>query len=446
MLKKGSSVIFLYFIFILEVSGIGPGDGISGDSLKRWVYILASDSMAGRNTAEVGQKLAGQWIASYFKKEKLVPAGTQSFFQSYKILCTTGSNASLSIGPKRFEEGTDFFTRSLSESPHISSLDWKIQNRKEEFVPGFGWRKVSDYKPGVILSVKKWKAKPGLFSKEKKAYRPSWKSHFEEGVKAKVFISKKTMRQFIKHKGLAVETGYTGYTDTLTAENILGMVPGTSEDSGIIVISAHYDHLGIHDGKLYPGADDNASGTAAVMAIAGEFSRLAINGQRPKRSVVFVLFSGEEKGLWGSDYYTSHPVFPLEKTMTNLNIDMVGRIDSAHSGNPGYLYLIGSDRISRKLHEVSEEANREGQGLLLDYTYNDPADPNRFYYRSDHYNFAKNNIPVIFYFNGVHEDYHRPTDTADKIDFETMTKRTKMIFQTAWKLANMQESVKSNQP
>ena len=143
----------------------------------------------------------------------------------------------------------------------------------------------------------------------------------------------------------------------------------------------------------------------------------------------------------GSRYYTENPVFPLENTIADLNIDMIGRLDSVHRDNPYYIYLIGSDRLSTELHNISEEANKQYTNLEIDYTFNDPNDPNRFYYRSDHYNFARNDIPVIFYFNGVHEDYHRSTDTVDKINFEKIEKITRLVFFTAWELVNRDERI-----
>ena len=118
---------------------------------------------------------------------------------------------------------------------------------------------------------------------------------------------------------------------------------------------------------------------------------------------------------------------------------MIGRVDDRHQDNRQYVYLIGSDRLSKELHQLSEEANEQSVKLELDYKYNAKDDPNRFYFRSDHYNFAKNDIPVIFYFNGTHEDYHQPTDTVDKINFDLLEKRTRLIFHTAWKVANRDE-------
>jgi len=224
-------------------------------------------------------------------------------------------------------------------------------------------------------------------------------------------------------------------------ENVLGYIEGTDLKKELLVISAHYDHLGKKDSLIFNGADDNASGTAAIMEIAQAFMIAKKEGRGPRRSVLIVAFSGEEKGLLGSKYYTRNPVFPLEKTVANLNIDMIGRLDELHQEDPNYIYLIGADRLSQELHDISEQVNEKHIKLELDYTYNKEDDPNRYYYRSDHYNFAKNNIPVIFYFNGVHEDYHKPTDTIEKIDFDKIQKIARLVFLTAWEVANKEERI-----
>ncbi|MEM9024923.1 MAG: M28 family peptidase, partial [Bacteroidota bacterium] len=189
------------------------------------------------------------------------------------------------------------------------------------------------------------------------------------------------------------------------------------------------------------GADDDGTGTVSLLEIAEAFQQAKANGHGPRRSILIMPVAGEEKGLLGSRYYTDFPVFPLENTVANLNIDMIGRMDEHHQ-DPNYVYLIGSDRLSTDLHAVSEAANADYVNIALDYTYNKPDDPNRFYYRSDHYNFARNGIPVIFYFSGVHEDYHKPTDTIDKIDFEKVEKTARLVFYTAWELANRAERIR----
>ncbi|WP_130287959.1 M28 family metallopeptidase [Aquimarina brevivitae] len=223
------------------------------------------------------------------------------------------------------------------------------------------------------------------------------------------------------------------------SENVLAYIKGTEKPDELIVISAHYDHVGVDTkGNIYNGADDDGSGTVSLLEIAEAFKLAKEKGVGPKRSILFLHVTGEEKGLYGSKFYTENPIFPLENTIANLNIDMVGRIDEAHNSKEkqNYIYLIGSDRLSTELHNLSEDVNKKYTKLDLDYTYNDKNDPNRFYYRSDHYNFAKHNIPIIFYFNGVHEDYHKPTDTPDKIAYDLLAKRAQLVFYTAWEIAN----------
>lgn len=235
---------------------------------------------------------------------------------------------------------------------------------------------------------------------------------------------------------------------SLDGSNVLAFVEGTDPElkEEVIVVSAHYDHLGKRGTAIYYGADDNGSGTVTVLEICQAFSEAKAAGHGPKRSVLFLWVSGEEKGLLGSDYYSEFPIIPLENTIANLNIDMIGRVDKKHADNPDYVYLIGSDRISTDLHLLSEAMNEKYTQFDLDYTYNDENDPNRYYYRSDHYNFAKRGIPVIFYFSGVHQDYHRTSDTVDKINFERMEKIGRMVFYTAWELANQKMTIRRDVP
>ncbi len=224
----------------------------------------------------------------------------------------------------------------------------------------------------------------------------------------------------------------------LEGSNVVGFIEGTDPalKNEYVIITAHYDHLGQVDSVIYYGADDNASGTSAVIEIAQAFAEARKQGVGPKRSVVCMLVSGEEKGLLGSRFYVNFPLFPLKSTIANINIDMIGRVDAEHAANPDYVYVIGSDRMSTDLHNINEEANNTYTKLTLDYRFNDPGDPNHFYERSDHYNFALQGIPAIFYFNGTHPDYHKPTDTPDKINFDALAKRAQLAFYTAWELAN----------
>jgi len=229
------------------------------------------------------------------------------------------------------------------------------------------------------------------------------------------------------------------------SENVIAYIKGSEKPDEVIIISAHLDHIGIsNNGDINNGADDDGSGTVAILEIAEAFKAAEKDGNGPKRTIVFLHVTGEELGLYGSRYYADEdPIFPLKNTVANLNIDMIGRIDPKHEeSGKNYLYLIGSDKLSKELHNLSEDINKKYFNLEFDYTYNEDDDPNRFYYRSDHYNFAKNNIPVIFYFNGTHADYHKPTDTPDKINYDFLETRAKLIFYTAWELANREERLK----
>ncbi|WP_396166841.1 M28 family metallopeptidase [Flavobacterium sp.] len=218
--------------------------------------------------------------------------------------------------------------------------------------------------------------------------------------------------------------------------NIWAFIEGSEKPNEIVVVSAHYDHVGIKNGQVYNGADDDGSGTVSLLEIAQAFELAKKEGHGPKRSILILHMTGEEHGLYGSSYYSQNPLFPIANTVADVNIDMIGRRDEAHKDSNNYVYLIGSDYLSTDLFNICEEVNSKFTQLKLDYKYNDRNDPNRFYYRSDHYNFAKFGIPVVFLFNGVHADYHKATDEVDKIEFDALTKRAQLGFSIAWELAN----------
>ena len=259
------------------------------------------------------------------------------------------------------------------------------------------------------------------------------------------------LREFYQNRGIAAANGTEDYFQPMElsikgnpvqTENVVAIIEGSTLPEEYIVISSHLDHEGVKNGEVYNGADDDGSGSVALLEVAEAFQEAVKAGKGPKRSIIFLHVSGEEKGLLGSRYYTDNPLYPLANTIANLNIDMVGRTDPKRENeNDNYIYLIGSDRLSTELHEVSEAANKATVNLELDYTYNAKDDPNRFYFRSDHYNFAKNNIPVIFYFNGTHADYHKPTDTVEKIRYDLLAQRSQLVFYTAWELANREERI-----
>jgi hypothetical protein len=242
---------------------------------------------------------------------------------------------------------------------------------------------------------------------------------------------------------ISVSASASKVETNVKTDNVLGYLEGSDPKlkKELVVITAHYDHIGIDstakgDDKINNGADDDGSGTTGVLMIAEAFVKAKKAGRGPKRSILFMTVSGEEKGLLGSEWYSEHPVFPLENTITNLNIDMIGRGDKDHASDNNFVYIIGSDMLSSDLDRIGKKANKDYVNINLDERYNNRTDPNRFYYRSDHYNFAKHGIPVIFYFNGVHDDYHQPGDEVDKIDFPMLAKRARLVYFTAWELAN----------
>jgi Peptidase family M28/PA domain len=248
---------------------------------------------------------------------------------------------------------------------------------------------------------------------------------------------------------ISVGFNYTKEKKLINASNVIGIIEGTDKKDEYVFLTGHYDHLGKHDGKIYYGADDDGSGTCAVIAMAGAFAKAKAEGHGPRRTIVCMTVSGEEKGLWGSEYYSDHPVYPLEKTSVDLNTDMVGRIDTERkSGDTlNYVYVIGHNKLSSDLAPINEGVNKQSTNLVLDYKFDDPTDPNRIYFRSDHYNFARKGVPILFFYDGMLKaDYHKPTDTIDKIYWALYEKRVRMIFHTAWSIANRDEMLKRDIP
>lgn len=237
-------------------------------------------------------------------------------------------------------------------------------------------------------------------------------------------------------------------TTRVDASNVIGYIEGTDKKDEYVFLTGHYDHLGKRGDIIYYGADDDGSGTVSVIEMAEAFAKAKQEGNGPRRTVVFMTVSGEEKGLWGSEYYSEHPVFPLEKTTVDLNTDMVGRLDPNrnYGDSTNYVYVIGNDKLSTDLDPIHKAVNAKYTKLELDYKFNDPKDPERIYFRSDHYNFARKGVPIIFFFDGIHKDYHKPSDTVDKINFDVMEKRVRFIFMTAWEMANRDEMLKRDIP
>jgi hypothetical protein len=472
---------------------IAYASSINVEDLQTHLYILASDSLEGRETGKKGQKLAADYISRHFQSIGIPPYNGETYYQEFPLLKQKLEESTLRIYSE-VEYLKNYYTL-----PYFGSVD--IEFNEMQCV-GFGWDEItcSDYryidvKDKVVLILS-----PDLLTDTKEVeniklldWNYQLQKAYDHGAKAVVFVggdvNKKLNRYaqyFTKEKrsvlieepqfklpflfvdqselpniiGLSIKKlkkkvkkcKYASFnvdgrfttnvsSSLLQGENVLGYLEGTDLKDELLVITAHYDHIGIHDGEVHNGADDDGSGTVAILELAEAFAKAKAEGNGPRRSILFMPVAGEEMGLLGSSYYTENPVFPLENTIADLNIDMIGRMDENHEGNPDYVYLIGADKLSSELHQISEDANTYYTQLELDYTFNEPNDPNRFYYRSDHYNFAKNNIPVIFYFNGVHADYHKASDTVEKIHFGKISTISKLIFHTAWTLVNQDKRI-----
>jgi hypothetical protein len=237
--------------------------------------------------------------------------------------------------------------------------------------------------------------------------------------------------------------------EKISSSNVAGMIEGTDKKDEYIFLTAHYDHLGIRNGKVYNGADDDGSGTVALIEMARVFQQAKKDGKGCRRSIVFMAFSGEEKGLWGSNFYAEHPFVSLEKTSVDLNTDMIGRIDTERktADTLNYIYVVGHDKISSDLPIISESVNGRYTQLIFDYKFDDPNDPHRIYFRSDHYHFARKGVPVLFFYDGMlTSDYHQPTDDIEHINWPLYQKRTQLIFYTAWEMANTEKMLVRDKP
>ncbi len=470
---------------------------ITADDLKTALYKYASDEFQGRETGAEGQKMAVNFLKEHYEKFGIPAAKANGdYFQNVPLQVLSPPDVELVIDGKEYKYLDDLISLNAGASQKFSV--------NEIIYAGYGIDdpKYSDYLnidvKGKIILIKAGEPKnaDGTYVISGASEASKWSNFRQQfsdkrdlakakGAKALLFYypdvyqmaasrygrssgrmqiagKGEEMYYFMINDGLAksiisdinendkpqsykvnLNLTYRMKAEKVSTENVAAFIEGSEKPDEIIVISAHLDHEGIKDGKIYNGADDDGSGTVAVIEIAEAFAKAKKDGNGPKRSILFLNVTGEEKGLLGSKYYSDYePIFPLANTVADLNIDMIGRTDPKRKGtNRNYVYLIGSDKLSTELHNISEAVNKKYTNVELDYTYNDENDPNRFYYRSDHYNFAKNNIPVIFYFNGTHDDYHQPSDTPDKIEYDLLENRTRLVFYTAWELANRQKRI-----
>lgn len=482
-----------------QISPIGYAATVTEDELKEHLYIYASDEFEGRETGTQGQKKAVEYIVGQYKKMGISAAKEDGdYLQKVPLEITKAPTGTISLNGSTYQMGNDFVTFSTIDTSvdELVYLNYGIQTNQYSDYKGI------DVKDKVVLVrtgepkntdgtyVLTGSTEPSKWSSFDESLEDKLKIANEKGAKAILVLDKNTYPRLKgRYKYIArsnnnlmtltenlidelppvfaggklakelinitenVKTSKVVNVDLqlsiksantkIDSENVIAYIPGKELPEEYVIISSHLDHIGVNeDGQINNGADDDGSGTVALIEIAQAFKKAADDDNGPKRSIVFLHVTGEEKGLLGSRYYTDfEPIFPLENTVANLNIDMIGRIDPQRNGDRNYIYLIGSDKLSQELHELSEDVNDKYTKIELDYKYNDENDPNRFYYRSDHYNFAKNNIPIIFYFNGTHADYHRPGDTPDKINYDLLKNRTQLIFYTAWEVANRENKI-----
>lgn len=466
---------------------------ITASDMEKHLSILASDSLEGRETGTRGQKMAADYIMNHFKQLGLQAGGPggESYYQPFELEKRSWGTVYLKADDQKlsnFEEVIYYGSAHIPRERELEAVfvgrgraedyegldvkgkavvlfdsedkDWrkKLQIAKEQgaaaYIVTSGGDKAEFTR--TVANARMFVDRPRLGFKNESSDNNSTIFFFTSPEGAAELLDTRLTRlekqmekkekgkknALKKVKPSTISVLAERIVETVATENVLGFMPGTDLQEEILVITSHYDHLGkTADGEVFNGADDDGSGTTAVLEIAEAFAQAKEAGNGPRRSILFMTVTGEEKGLLGSEYYTNNPVYPLEQTVTNLNIDMVGRVDKMHEGKGEYVYLIGSDKLSKELHDLSERVNETYTDLDLDYSYNNENDPNRYYYRSDHYNFAKNNVPVIFYFNGTHEDYHKSTDTVEKIHFTHMQNRGRLVFHTAWELAQRDKRV-----
>jgi hypothetical protein len=406
-----------------------------------------------------------------------------SYFQNVPLVSSRFTQVSLQIGKTKLVENTDFvFTGDgnlskavktdlvflgLVSDENLAKVDvkgklvglWAVGVRSNDLVT-----KVMDAgAAGIVIVTMEGQANFDRIANRYKSMAGTGRIGFDQEIKQRpIFMvstdkmaqlfgsSVEVLKEAAKTNPETIASQKASYQIVKTktpveAVNVMGYLEGTDKKEEVLVISSHYDHVGVSaTGDAFNGADDDGSGTVSVMEIAEAFAKAAKEGVKPRRSILFLNVTGEEKGLLGSEYYSENPVFPIANTVNNINIDMVGRIDYEYQkeANKDYVYVIGSEMLSSQLKKINEYNNITYTNLILDYRYDAADDPNRFYYRSDHYNFAKHNIPVIFYFSGVHEDYHKPGDDPEKIMYDKMAEIGKLVFHTAWEVANRPEKLK----
>ncbi len=456
-LKKVFSAVFVLctsLSFSQEEINVAKKYASKIDSVKirQYVSVLASDSLEGRDTGTEGQKKAAAYIQNKFREFGLDSLST-GYLQQFPLY-KKNKSAILYFNKLKLNFPEDFGFHGFYDSDFLAEND--VDNTLIKVVAWDKFKKDKFYLNNQVNSliitvnsylevdfdlIKTRKIKNVFFIC--KFYNESYFTKYTDGEltfstkgdsknpQRLFFINRKKLKEKKALNSIQVKINPL---DEVLTENVIAYVEGSDSilKKEFIVISAHYDHLGIKNGEIYNGADDNGSGTSALIELARIFQEAKKNNENPKRSILFICFTGEEHGLFGSDYYSQHPLIPLKNTVADFNIDMIGRKDSEKEKSQLSVYVIGSDKISYQFHKKHEEIAKLNSNLRLDYKYNDFNDKEKLYYRSDHYNFAKNGIPSIFYFGGFHSDYHMPTDDIEKLNFTKIKAISELVFFTAW--------------
>ena len=467
---------------------------ITADDLKKHLYIIAGPDYEGRETATEGQHKVADYIENHFKSLGLQPGNGEHYKLPYPVYQDSLESGSLSVANQPFTLNQDFFAPvasnnnltllgsdvvfagyGIDDSSRNDYKDLNVRGRivvvlngnppgtpaptgrrrgptKQDFAQRNGAAAVLILVKGDRMAPQLTSSKGNMTVTEYRRTNPINNFYITEKVARAIFGDDygklESGAPMPKVYNADIKMSLQKTTHELQASDVLGFLPGTDLKDQIVVISAHMDHLGIRNGEIYYGADDDGSGTVSVLELASAFAKAKAAGKGPRRSILFLANSGEEEGLWGSAFYTDHPTYPLDHTTVDLNIDMIGRVDPHrnYGDSMNYVYVVGSDKLSTDLKPISEGTNKKYTKLELDYKFDDPKDPERIYYRSDHFNFARKGVPIIFYFDGIHADYHRPTDTPDKINYDLLAKRGQLVFFTAWDMANRTDMLKRDIP
>jgi hypothetical protein len=477
-------IIVLFVLVPSLVRAQGPetyASLIDPEALKENLTIISSDALEGRFTGSRGQKMAAAFIADHFQRLGLKPIDNGSYYQHFNLYSYKQNEVTIktksafakstdvvyygsadSGGEKEYEvvfvgTGTDeelekvvvkdrvalLFVPELSFAK-IGPLVMKLTNSGAKAV--LLYSTVPDAEYQMFMMDVQSTLTEGMMSLKKSDANEPQVFFVSKAVVESMFGNLEKMKSVKRVKPAKAVFSTKITEDIVKTENVMGFLEGTDKMDEVLLITAHYDHIGLTEGetdRVNNGADDDGSGTVSVLQLATAFMNAKKDGHGPRRSILFMTVSAEELGLFGSEYYTDvQPVIPLNQTVVDLNIDMIGRWDAEHAGKAPYVYVIGADKLSSELQEINVRNNEKYTKLEFDYTYNDVNHPTNLYQRSDHWNFAKHGIPVIFFFDGIHEDYHKAGDEVSKIDFDILARRARAVFYTAWEIANREDRLR----